>query len=168
MLPDTVEVPLFAQRPTPPERVEPDRKEPPKRREAKKPPPRQQQQAASKPTSKAKAQVEQSTRNAAQQSATGVSSSASPARWQSRLMAHLERRKRYPAGARRRGEQGTVYIRFRIDDSGNVLSVSLAGSSGFPDLDAEVLSLVRRASPVPAPPPGANKTITAPVRFSAR
>ncbi|MCX5579617.1 TonB family protein, partial [Kaistia terrae] len=32
-------------------------------------------------------------------------------------------------------------------------------------LDQEVLSLLRRASPVPPPPPGVKKTITAPVRF---
>ena len=92
----------------------------------------------------------------------------SPAKWPSRLMAHLERRKRYPSGARSRREQGTAYVRFRIDDAGNVLSVSLARSSGSPELDSEVVEMVRRASPVPAPPPGINKTITAPVRFTVR
>ncbi len=92
----------------------------------------------------------------------------SPATWQSRLMSHLERRKRYPAGARARGETGVAYVRFRIDDAGNVLSANLARSSGFPELDAEVVDLVRRASPVPAPPAGVNKNITAPVRFSVR
>ena len=92
----------------------------------------------------------------------------SPARWQSRLMAHLERRKRYPSGARSRREQGTAYVRFTIDERGNVLSASLARSSGSAELDAEVLSLVRRASPVPAPPPGVNRTITAPVQFRLR
>jgi protein TonB len=80
-------------------------------------------------------------------------------------MAHLERRKRYPAGARSRGETGIVTVRFTLDDGGNVLAVALAGSSGFPELDQEVVSLLRRASPVPPPPPGAKKTITAPVRF---
>ncbi|MFC5518824.1 energy transducer TonB, partial [Kaistia terrae] len=74
-------------------------------------------------------------------------------------------RKRYPAGSRSRGETGIVTVRFTIDDGGNVLAVALAGSSGFPELDQEVLSLLRRASPVPPPPPGVKKTITAPVRF---
>lgn len=82
-------------------------------------------------------------------------------------MAHLERRKKYPADAHRRGERGTVHVRFTIEDGGNVRSVSLARPSGYPALDDEVLSLVRRASPVP-PPPGVNKTITAPVRFNVR
>lgn len=84
------------------------------------------------------------------------------------VMAHLERRKKYLADAHRRGERGTVHVRFTIEDGGNVRSVSLARSSGYPALDDEVLSLVRRASPVSAPPPSVNKTITAPVRFNVR
>jgi protein TonB len=83
-------------------------------------------------------------------------------------MSHLERRKRYPSAARSNREEGTVYVRFRIDDSGNVLSVSLSRSSGYPTLDSAVLDMVRAASPVPAPPAGVNKTITAPVRFNLR
>lgn len=167
-LPDA-EVPLPTARPKPPEpRREVVRREEPRKPEPRRQKPRpQQQQAASQTTRQAQAQVREGTRTAARQSASGVSS-MTPARWQSRLMAHLERRKKYPADARRRGERGTVYVRFRIDDNGNVSSVSLAHSSGYPALDNEVLSLVRRASPVPAPPPGVNKTITAPVRFSAR
>jgi protein TonB len=81
-------------------------------------------------------------------------------------VAHLEKGKRYPAGAR--GERGVAYVRFSIDAAGKVLSASLAGSSGHPEFDGEALSLVRRASPVPAPPLDANRTITAPVRFNAR
>ena len=83
-------------------------------------------------------------------------------------MAHLERRKRYPAGAKGRREEGVVYVHFSIDDQGRVLSVALARSSGFRELDESVLSLVRRASPVPAPPPGAPHDITAPVHFNIR
>ncbi|MBK0032592.1 energy transducer TonB [Erwinia sp. S43] len=128
-----------------------------------------QPQAASEQAVEAKAQVLQSNRDAARQSTSGLfSSSVTPATWQARLMAHLERRKRYPADARSRGETGTVYVRFSIDDAGNVLSITLARSSGHGELDDEVLSLVRRASPVPAPPSGANRTITAPVQFSVK
>ena len=93
---------------------------------------------------------------------------ASPAKWQSRLIAHLERRKRYPAAARRRHEEGVVYVRFAIDGQGQVLSATIARSSGSPELDLEVLALLRRASPVPAPPPGAPRNITAPVQFRIR
>ncbi|WP_235679222.1 energy transducer TonB [Aquibium microcysteis] len=162
-LPDA-EVPLPTARPSPPE----PRKEKPKHDLVTKERPRpQRQQAASQTIRQAEVEVRQGERTAARQSASGVSS-LTPARWQSRLMAHLERRKTYPADARRRGEHGTVYVRFRIDDGGNVISVALARSSGYSSLDDEVLSLVRRASPVPAPPPGVNRTITAPVRFSVR
>jgi periplasmic protein TonB len=159
-----VEVPLPVARPRPTEDKVIDK---PKPKKVEKVQPKQQEQA-SKQTDKAQAQVNVSTRNAAQASATGFGSSMSPATWQSRLISHLERRKRYPAGARARGETGIAYVRFRIDDAGNVLSASLARSSGFPDLDAEVVDLARRASPVPAPPPGVDRTITAPVRFSVR
>jgi protein TonB len=83
-------------------------------------------------------------------------------------MAHLERGKRYPPTARSRREEGVVYVRFSIDDQGRVLAVRLARSSGSPALDDEVLALVQRASPMPAPPPGAPRDITAPVQFSIR
>jgi protein TonB len=110
--------------------------------------------------------VKQAKRNAAPAKPVGAgSSSASATTWKSRLAAHLERRKRYPSSARARGEQGTVLVVFRIDDGGRILSTSLARSSGHPDLDTAAVDMVRRASPVPAPPSGVNKTITAPVRF---
>ncbi|MEJ5082063.1 energy transducer TonB [Ochrobactrum sp. MYb379] len=160
---DNVQVPLPVAKPKPPEpKKEIDKKEKPVKK-------RQKQQVASKQAVQAQAQVTQSNRNAARQTASGLfASSVTPARWQSRLMAHLERRKKYPSGAKSRREEGVVYVRFRIDDTGKVLSTSLARSSGWPELDNEVLSLVQRASPVPAPPPGVNKTITAPVRFNRR
>ncbi|WP_262522862.1 energy transducer TonB [Agrobacterium tumefaciens] len=163
---ENVEVPLPISRPKPPEKKREMVKKEPENTPVKQ---RQQQQAASKQAVEAQAQVIQSNRNAARQLTSGLfSSSVTPAKWQARLMAHLERRKRYPSEARSRGEYGTVYVRFSIDDSGNVLSVTLARSSGHSELDNEVLSLVRRASPVPAPPAGVKKTITAPVQFSVR
>lgn len=94
--------------------------------------------------------------------------SASPARWQARLAAHLERRKRYPPGPERRRDQGIAHVAFTIDGEGNVLSARIASSSGHPELDAEVLALMRRASPVPAPPPDAPRQITAPIVFQIR
>jgi protein TonB len=92
----------------------------------------------------------------------------SPAKWQAQLMAHLERLKRYPPGARRRREEGVAQVRFTIDDRGNVRSAQLVRSSGHDELDQAVLALVQRASPVPAPPPGAPREIVAPVRFDVR
>lgn len=166
---ENVEVPIPTPRPQRPQPKKEVATKPPKEPEPVRKSQRQQLATTSKAAVQAQARVKESNRTAARQTSSGLfSSSMTPAKWQSRLMAHLERRKRYPSGARRRGEQGVAYVRFRIDGSGNVLSVSLARSSGFAELDQAVLSLVRRASPVPAPPPGVNKTITAPVQFSIR
>ena len=163
---ENVEVPLPKRRPEPP------KKEVVKKQQSKAEKPRRKP-PAKKPTPSrnadvAKVQTRQAKVAAASQTSAGRGANISPARWQSRLLAHLERRKRYPSAARARGEQGIAYVRFRIDDAGNVTSVGLARSSGFPTLDEEVVSMVRRASPVPAPPPGVNKNITVPVRFSVR
>jgi protein TonB len=90
------------------------------------------------------------------------------ASWQARLVAHLERRKRYPAAALARRAEGVAQVRFAIDRSGRVLSSRLAASSGDPALDAEAVAMVLRASPVPAPPPDAPLELVAPVKFSRR
>lgn len=160
-----VEVPIPMMRPPVPKPEIAKKKEPAPKKVVRKP---QVQPPASQAARTAKAEVAQSNRNAAPVAASGAGRNVSPARWQSRLMSHLERRKRYPSEARSNREEGTVYVRFRIDDSGNVLSVSLSRSSGYPTLDNAVIDMVRAASPVPAPPAGVNKTITAPVRFNLR
>lgn len=95
-------------------------------------------------------------------------SAAGSQRWHAKLMAHLERRKRYPAAARRQRQEGVPVVQFSIDPAGNVLSARLARSSGVPELDQAVMTMIQRASPVPAPPPGANLNITVPVRFNIR
>lgn len=160
---DDVKVPLPVARPAhTPRKVE---KPKPEKKTARKPQPKK---APSQAAVKAKVRAEQAPVAAARQSSRGSVSSVSPARWQSRLLAHLERNKRYPSGARSRREQGTAYVRFRIDANGRVLSASLARSSGSAELDREVVAMVRRASPVPAPPPGVKRTITVPVRFRLR
>lgn len=161
---ENVEVPIPMMRPPVPKPEVEKKKEPAPKKVVKK----QVQPPATQAARTAKAEVAQSNRNAAAAAANGAGRSVSPAKWQSRLMSHLERRKRYPSAARSNREEGTVYVRFRIDDSGNVLSVSLSRSSGYPTLDSAVLDMVRAASPVPAPPEGVNKTITAPVRFNLR
>jgi protein TonB len=135
-------------------------------------PPKPERKSQPEPPSKVavRAQVEapKAPVAAARQTSSGSQGGGSPARWQSRLMAHLERHKRYPQGARSRREQGTAQVRFSIDGGGNVQSVRLVRSSGYAELDEAVVALVRRASPVPAPPPGAPREVTAPVQFRVR
>jgi protein TonB len=96
---------------------------------------------------------------------SGASPSVSPVTWKSELMAHLNRYKRYPSGA---ASTGTASVAFTIARSGQVLSAHLIGSSGNPALDAEAVSLPRRASPVPPPPSefgGSVLTLTVPIHF---
>jgi protein TonB len=92
-------------------------------------------------------------------------------RWESELVAHIERFKRYPADARARGDTGLVRVTFTIDREGRVLESHLAQSSGFPALDQEVLTMLTRAQPVPRPPEHISVDIlsfTIPVRFNIR
>ncbi len=167
---DPVEVPLPVLRPEPekPE-VKPEvRQEKPKEK------PRRKPEAKPKPAApsveKRRAQVEtkqDAPRAAAPQSSSGAAPSISPARWQARVHAHIARRQKRDV-VRKAGDTGTSQVRFSIDGSGNVLSAALARSSGNAMLDDEAVSMVRRSSPVPAPPPGVNRTIILPIRFSTR
>ena len=81
---------------------------------------------------------------------------------------HLERHKRYPGGSK---AVGTVRVRFTVDARGRVTGHRITGSSGFPELDQAVSSLIARASPIPAPPPDVYRpglSIEVPIRFTAR
>lgn len=72
--------------------------------------------------------------------------------WEGRLLARLERNKRYPSAAQSSGQEGTVFLRLVIDRRGRLIDASLAKSGGFALLDRETLDLAKRASPYPAPP----------------
>ncbi|EKV30096.1 periplasmic binding protein TonB [Caenispirillum salinarum AK4] len=83
----------------------------------------------------------------------------------------LERHKEYPRRARLRRQEGTVVLRFVIDRQGAVLSHRIERGSGHSALDDEVEKMIRRASPLPAMPPGvAGETleIAVPVVFALR
>lgn len=157
-----VEVPLPVIRPQPEEVKPQEPKEPPKQKkvEARKPKP---QPPAAKAAVQAKADVTESTRTAAAAtSSTSGSSSISPARWQTKLAAHLARQRgKCPAS----GKGSTAMITFRIDGGGNLSSVGLARSSGFSDFDQYMVDLVRRASPVPPPPAGLSNKVTVPLGY---
>jgi periplasmic protein TonB len=91
--------------------------------------------------------------------------------WESELVAHIERFKRYPAEARARGEQGLARVAFTIDRDGWVRSTRIVQSSGTPELDQEALAMLTRAQPVPRPPnrvPVSELSFTVPVRFNIR
>ena len=91
--------------------------------------------------------------------------------WKSRLVATLERSKRYPSEARARGEQGVAQLAFSIDRHGGVHHARIVQSSGSSLLDAATLALIERAQPLPPPPPelaGAEIAIVVPIRYNIR
>lgn len=72
--------------------------------------------------------------------------------WEAQVMAQLERHRRYPASAQRRGLEGVARIRIRMDRQGLVLASRLERSSGYPELDRAAMETPRRAQPLPAIP----------------
>jgi periplasmic protein TonB len=110
-----------------------------------------------------------------QKQATAPQSSAAPIavvrRWESELIAHIERFKHYPADARARGDTGLVRVIFTIDREGRVLASHLAQSSGSLELDQEALAMLTRAQPMPRPPERVlvnELSFAIPVRFNMR
>ncbi len=94
-----------------------------------------------------------------------------PSSWRTELLTHLNRYKRYPEEAKAQHLQGTALLSFSLDRSGRVLNFFLARSSGDSTLDAEVLAMIERASPLPAPPPevdDSNLHLLVPVQFNLR
>ena len=78
----------------------------------------------------------------------------------------LDQHKEYPDRARKRNQQGVVLCEFTMAEDGAVLSHRILESSGFPLLDEEIEALFERASPLPAPPAGADLTYTVPIVFA--
>jgi periplasmic protein TonB len=89
--------------------------------------------------------------------------------WRTLIFKQLQKFKSYPSGARARNEQGVVMLAFTVDRDGHVLSEQITQGSGYPDLDAEVLTMVKRAQPLPAFPSSmtqAQQDFLVPIRFS--
>lgn len=91
--------------------------------------------------------------------------------WQTNLIKHLQQYKRYPNDAQSRGEEGVVQLSFSVDRNGHVLSRQVVRSSGYPELDAEVMAMIQRAEPLPPFPASMTQPkldLTVPIRFSLR
>ena len=154
----------------------PPKQEPPPAKEVKrKPPPRPKVVHRKKPvnpdkpraerTSAPTAQAQAAARAAAPAAGAATASPAAAASWRGSLIAHLNRFKRFPSGA----SPGTVQVAFSIDRRGRVLSARLVRGSGDAALDEEAVAMIRRASPVPAPPDGlggSSIALAVPIRFS--
>jgi protein TonB len=86
--------------------------------------------------------------------------------YDSLVVGHLQKFKRYPPAAH--GALGTVLVRFALNRAGEVISSKVTKSSGNQVLDREALDILRRASPFPPFPaakPGTQGDYIAPVNF---
>ena len=93
---------------------------------------------------------------------SGRTAVASLANYDGLVSAHLRRHQ----SAARSSATGSGVVTFSLSGSGGVTSVRIAKGTGAAVLDQEILAMVRRASPFPAPPDGQPKSFTVPVNFS--
>jgi periplasmic protein TonB len=92
--------------------------------------------------------------------------------WRTKVLALIEKNKRYPEAARPRREQGTAQVSFALDRRGMVGNARVIQSSGSSALDEEAVALLKRAEPFPAPPatfPGEFVVVRSlPIRFTLK
>ncbi len=69
-----------------------------------------------------------------------------------KVVARIQRAKRYPAFARRRNLEASVKVEFVIAGNGEVVSVKMLAASRYDILDKEALAMIRRAAPFPPIP----------------
>jgi protein TonB len=136
---------------TVPKPVKPKPKPQPPKPVEKKPEPPKEKPSEEKPSD---AQPTQAPTEKSAQPAPGPSPAqqAAKASWQSELLAHLAKHKKYPPAARLRNKEGVNRLRFVVDAQGNVLSFELESPSGNADLDRATLQMIREAQPLPKPP----------------
>jgi len=95
---------------------------------------------------------------------SGRTAVASLANYDGLVSAHL---RRHQPAARSNGVTGSGAVTFSLSGSGSVTSARIARGTGAAVLDQEILAMVRRASPFPAPPDGQPKSFTVPLHFTA-
>lgn len=87
------------------------------------------------------------------------------------LQAWLEKHKEYPSSARRRRNEGVAVLTFTMDKNGAVRNARVTKTSGFDLLDAEVIAMIKRATPLPPFPndfTDQQMTVSVPVQFRIR
>ena len=92
------------------------------------------------------------------------------ANYEEALVAELARHKKYPLSAQRRGHEAVIWISFKINAAGNLISFKFESPSRYKDLNRAVELMFKRAfpvSPVPKELRGAQKEFwyTLPVEF---
>lgn len=87
------------------------------------------------------------------------------------VSAHLNRRKTYPAEAKKARQQGVVTVRFTVDRNGAVTGAAIKRSSGHAILDSATLDLLARVAPLPRMPSSMKRervTLSLPIDYSLR
>ncbi|MEM8844179.1 MAG: energy transducer TonB [Pseudomonadota bacterium] len=87
------------------------------------------------------------------------------------LKSILDKSKRYPERARKRRQEGTVYLFFKVDSSGALLEYRIKESSGYKILDKEVEKLIVRVTPFPEFPDDISSPhmdITIPISYTIK
>lgn len=107
----------------------------------------------------AAAQAKAASQRKAAKAAKGANAAAS--NYPGQVMARIARLKRPRTSSR-----GSATIAFTVAGSGGLAAVSVAASSGSAQLDQAALELVRRASPFPPPPAGAQRSFS--IRIKGR
>ncbi len=157
-----VEQKVVEPKPPEPKPIEKPREKPPETKQVERRPPA--------PRTTAAPRSETRTAPVARAASPGsTQSNAAIASWRDRVVAHLQRNKRYPRGSESRREQGVVTLSFSLDRRGHVLSRSIVRSSGYSELDSEVMSMIARAQPLPPFPlemPQSSIQLVVPIRFS--
>jgi|SRR5271169_690966 protein TonB len=152
--------------------VLPTPEQPPPKEEPPPPPPPPEPQAVVEAPPPPPPKIEEQRPSApAMQARTKGGMEREEASWRSSLSKHLLKYKRYPNEAQARGQEGTVTLSFTVDRTGHVLARKIVQSSGSASLDAEVLSMIERAQPLPPFPPSMTETdvdLVVPVQFSLR
>jgi periplasmic protein TonB len=90
-------------------------------------------------------------RSVAPAQGTGKSVRRERATWEKELAVHLDKHKRYPPD--RSMKAAEVVVSFVLDRTGHVLSTHVTRGSGDTSFDEAALAMLRRADPVPPPPP---------------
>lgn len=160
-----IEIPKPKPRPTPP-RPQPPKPIPPRPQEVQEPVETSTESTEAAPT----ARPAETTSAPTQAPVSGPSEAE--VSWQSRLLAHLARYRQYPHAAQRLNQEGTTRLRFEVDRNGRVLSFEVVGSSGHRALDRATQQMIRRAQPLPKPPPellrNGSVEVVAPIIYSLK
>lgn len=155
--------PAVAEQEPAPTQTEPEEAKPVEEPVAQEPPPKPEPKEPPRPQAKPSPP-----RVAAAPSGVGVGRSVKIENYLNQTAQHLARHQRtVPTDVRmRKAGRWVARVRFTFDEGGRVTSIRLTRSSGIASLDAEALAIVRRASPIPAPPPDGPRYLTVPVVFT--